>query len=314
MSNLIITLTTLLTAGLVLVNQRVLLQRTRDVNRQQVSQCDVLQSRADDLAQRRVRLQRRLSDAQDLLAAGGKESATVPLPPSEAVVPPDPARQGGWPASVPYFYLPKKDLGSVGYQLFENNRLTEDAATLFGMTATEREAVDAAYDDLWRKFRELEIERMKPMTLPTDWDSSTERSPWGGLINPYLWKQAKANGCIAYYIPSLETEATALSNEFASTLEQALGSACSEPPTAISQPGLATWDATPDAWRSSRSCNQRAGSISSMRSRMLESTVQQKVSNLRWIRIRRRRITPNCSGWMCPSGGMPPMSARGISG
>ena len=223
MSNLIITLTTLLTAGLVLVNQRVLLQRTRDVNRQQVSQCDVLQSRADDLAQRRVRLQRRLSDAQDLLAAGGKESANVPLPPSEAVVPPDPARQGGWPASVPYFYLPKKDLGSVGYQLFENNRLTEDAATLFGMTATEREAVDAAYDDLWRKFRELEIERMKPMTLPTDWDSSTERSPWGGLINPYLWKQAKANGCIAYYIPSLETEATALSNEFASMLEQTLG-------------------------------------------------------------------------------------------
>lgn len=223
MSNLIITLTTLLTAGLVLVNQRVLLHRRLDVNRQLVSQISVLQSRADDLAQRRVRLQRQLSDAQDLLVAAGKESATVPPQPSEAIVPPDPALQGGWPASVLYFYLPKKDLGSVGYQLFENNRLTDDAATLFGMTATEREAVDTAYDDLWRKFRELEIERMKPMALPTDWDSSTERSPWGGLITPYLWKQAKANGCIAYYIPSLEKEAAALSNEFASTLEQTLG-------------------------------------------------------------------------------------------
>lgn len=223
MSNLIITCITLLTAGVVLVNQRASLGRIRDMNRQLVSQIGVLQSRADDLAQRRVRLQRRLSDVQDLLAATRVRNAAVPPQSSEAVVPPDPARQGGWPASVPYFYLPKRDLGSVGYQLFENNRLTDDAAILFGMTATEREAVDTAYDDLWRKYRELEIERMKPMALPTDWDSSTERSPWGGLITPYLWKQAKANGCIAYYIPSLEKEAGTLSNEFASTLEQTLG-------------------------------------------------------------------------------------------
>ncbi|MEJ2008998.1 MAG: hypothetical protein P8Z30_12730 [Acidobacteriota bacterium] len=223
MSNLIITFVTLLTAGVLLVNQRASLGRVRDANRQLVSQIGVLHSRADDLTKRRVRLQRRLSDAQNLLAAAGMKSVAVPQKPSEAIVPPDPTRHGGWPARVPYFYLPKKDLDSVGYRLFENNRLTDGAATLFGMTTGEREAVDAAYDDLWRKFRELEIEQMKPMALPNDWEALPERSPWRLLITPYLWKQAKANGCIAYYLPSLEKESAALSNEFASTLEQTLG-------------------------------------------------------------------------------------------
>jgi len=84
----------------------------------------------------------------------------------EAIVPPNPARQGGWPAQAPYFYRPKKDLGSVGYRLFKDIRLTDDAAMLFEMTAEEPEAVDAAYDEMGRWFRELEIQRMERFELP----------------------------------------------------------------------------------------------------------------------------------------------------
>jgi len=119
-------------------------------------------------------------------------------------VPPDPARRGGWPANAQYFYLPKKDLASVAYRLFAGNRLTDEASTLFGMTAAERQAVDAAYDDLWRRFRDVEIQGMEPVEKPRKWTHGEQG--------------------ISYRIPSLEKEARALRTSFESTLQQTLGS------------------------------------------------------------------------------------------
>src|SRR5688572_29350796 len=116
------------------------------------SRASVLRERTAGLEQRQADLQRQLDESQDRLGRLHREQAKASAPTQEAIVPPDPARQGGWPANAPYFYLPKKDLVSVGYHLFEGNRLTGDAAILFGMTADEREAADAAYDEMWRKF------------------------------------------------------------------------------------------------------------------------------------------------------------------
>ncbi len=202
MSNLMITIALLLTAGAVFFSQRASITNVRHVNTQLTSQSNTLRARTAQLEQRQEDLQRRLNESQDRLDRLRQEQAKVPAPTPEVIVPPDPARQGGWPANATYFYLPKTDLASVGYRLFEYDRLSDDAAALFGMTAEEREAVDAAYDELWRKFRGYEIERMERVEKPNQWD----------------WKEA-----VSYRIPSLENEARALRASFESSLQQSLG-------------------------------------------------------------------------------------------
>lgn len=220
MNNLLITFATLLAAGVVLVEQHVSLARMRARNEQLATQADVLRARMARLDERSARLQRQLSEEQEVLNAVRQQNPEVNPPSSPALVPPDPACHGGWPTTTPYFYLPKKDLACVGYRLLEGQRLTEVAATLFGMTPAERQAVDAAYADLYRKHRQLEIERMKPVEMPASRKELPQSSPWR-YFSPYLWE--KASGYIAYNIPSLESQAGVLSNEFASAIEQALG-------------------------------------------------------------------------------------------
>jgi hypothetical protein len=205
MSNLIIMIGVLAAAGAIFLNQRVSLANVHSANNQLASQSGVLRTRAGEWEQRQAVLQRQLAESEDRLRHLQEKQTARPSPNSEQIVPPDPARQGGWPANGLYFYLPKKDLGSVGYRLLEGNRLTDDATLLFGMTAAEREAVDAAYDKMWRKFRELEIQRMEPAETPNKWTHMQDS--------------------ISYRIPSLETEARALRAEFEAGLQQTLGAA-----------------------------------------------------------------------------------------
>jgi len=203
MSNLIIITGVLDAAGAIFLNQRGSLANVQSANKQLASQSAVLHTRAGEWEQRQAVLQRQLAKSEDRLRHLQEKQTAPPSPNSEQIVPPDPARQGGWPANGLYFYLPKKDLGSVGYRLFDGNRLTDDATLLFGMTAAEREAVDAAYDQMWRRFRELEIQRMEPAETPKKWTHMQDS--------------------ISYRIPSVETEARALRAEFEAGLQQTLG-------------------------------------------------------------------------------------------
>jgi len=203
MSNLIPLLAVLVTASMIFLNQNATLAKVRSASAQLASQAGVLQARAAELEQRQADLQRQLAENEDRLRLLHQGQTEAPSPNTEPIVPPDPTRQGGWPANAQYFYLPKKDLDSVGYRLLEGNRLTDDATKLLGMTAAEREAVDAAYDQMWRKFRELEIQRMEPVERPTQWTHMQDS--------------------ISYRIPSLEAEARALREDFESSLQQTLG-------------------------------------------------------------------------------------------
>jgi hypothetical protein len=204
MNNLIIFLATLLTAGAVVVSQRSSLAKVRRILELRDSQATVLRARTAELEQRRADLQRLITEAHSQLSAARPEPAEPSVPAVE-IVPPNAANRGGWPTGAGYFYLPKEDLNSVGYRLFESHRLTDDAAQLFGMTPGDRQAVDIAYDDIWRKFRQLEIEHLEWVETPKYPQALQDRAS------------------VSYRIPSLENEAGVLRAEFASSLQQTLG-------------------------------------------------------------------------------------------
>ena len=204
MSNLIIIIGVLAAAGAIFLKQRVSLENIHRANQQLASQSGVLRARAAEWERRQAVLQRQLAASEDRVRQLQEKQKALPSPNTEPIIPPDPIRQGGWPAKALYFYLPKKDLGSVGYRLFEGNRLTDDTTLLFGMTAAERETVDAAYDQMWRRFRQLEIQRMQPVETPKKWTPHMQDS-------------------ISYRIPSLESEARALRVDFEASLQQTLG-------------------------------------------------------------------------------------------
>jgi hypothetical protein len=203
MSNLTIIIGVLAAAGAIFLNQRVSVANVHSANKQLASQSGVLHARAAGWEQRQAVLQRQLAQTEDRLRHLQEKQTALPSPNTEQILAPDTTRKGGWPANGLYFYLPKKDLGSVGYRLLEGNRLTDDATLLFGMTAAEREAVDAAYDQMWRRFRELEIQRMEPAETPKKWTQMQDS--------------------ISYRIPALESEARALRAGFESSLQQTLG-------------------------------------------------------------------------------------------
>ena len=205
MSHYILILTALIAATTVYVHQRAALNKVQRVNVQLAAQTRVLNTRLVDLRERGALSEQRLAQSKERLEALRQNLHTAPAPKPAAIVPPDPDRHGGWPAKTPYFYLPKKTLNAVGYRLFAGHRLTDDAATLFGMTPAEREAVDTAYNNLWQKFREFEIQRMELTEKPPQWQEPVNRDS------------------ISYRIPSLAKESGELLVEFTTSLQSTLG-------------------------------------------------------------------------------------------
>jgi hypothetical protein len=205
MNYLVLILATFITASTVLVNQRAALRKTQGANAQLAAQARALETRLGELRERRDYFDHRLSASKERLGTLRQNLKNTPVPQFAEPLPPDPARHGGWPADAAYFYLPKKNLNTVGYQLFAGHRLTDDAATLFGMTAAEREAVDAAYGNLWRKFRELEIQRMEPAEKPAIWNEPADQES------------------VTRRFPSLAKETGELLAGFTSALQNILG-------------------------------------------------------------------------------------------
>jgi len=210
MTNIITFLAVLATSAAIFLHERASWAGARSANTHLIAEAGSLRERANELDQRRAGLQRDLLAGLDQVEALRPQQSDAqtgaPAPKAGEIVPPDSARQGGWPAKAAYFYLPKKDLGAVGYKVIEANRLTAEAATLFGMTSAERSAVDSAYDEMWRKYRQLEIDHMEPVDLPAQWA-----------------KWPAPDESISYRIPSLAKEAEALRSSFESSLGETLG-------------------------------------------------------------------------------------------
>jgi len=203
MNNLVLILAVLAATGAVVLKQTRSLAAVRIENHQLNRQRELLRTHLADLEKRQSSLEERTKAARQEVSQLSEQAPGGNLPSEDPIVAPDPLRQGGWPQAVSYFYLPKRDLKSVGYSVFEKDRLSDEAAALFGMSAAERESVDAAYNRLWQDFRALEIQSLEPVPQPDQWKNMIEST--------------------SYRIPALDHEANELRNGFETVVNQALG-------------------------------------------------------------------------------------------
>ena len=142
MNNLILALGIFGTAGILCLTQSRAVLHARAVKEAVSSQLNTAGEELNQLKTDTAQVQSRLAARHEELAAARVDLArnaeeARALHPAEG----DPAVEGTWPASRPYFYLAKKHLGQVGYVVLSPDRhLSEEAATLFGMSAAERAA------------------------------------------------------------------------------------------------------------------------------------------------------------------------------
>lgn len=216
MSNFTFTFLALVAGGFMFLRERIVFVEARASTRQLQTQIGSLGEELSRLERSRSELERHLTEARDQARTSGQAEVQA-----RAVVPPNPDRNGGWPTNEPYFYLPKHDLPSVGLVAFMTNtavvtsyianitapipwtnRLSDDAAIVFGMTPTERETVDEAYHELWEKFRHLGLGRVERIDPEPGWQIPVVSE---------------------YHIPRLTNEVRAVLAELKRTLRPVLG-------------------------------------------------------------------------------------------
>jgi hypothetical protein len=160
-------------------------------------------SAEERLAELRVEVRRR--DA--LIAATGQQNDNNSTPPA-----PDPSRHGGWPQSSAFFFLPKEYLTNISYKLFNGGQLTDEGASLFGMTPAERQTTDKLFDDLVDKFHSVELSRMIATDPPEGWVAP----PGAGSANHF-------DSGLIYNIPDLTDDLNAARTDFLNQLQQTVG-------------------------------------------------------------------------------------------
>jgi hypothetical protein len=225
MSNFTYAFLVLAAGGILFLRERIVFVEAHANARQLQARVGSLAEQLSRLEQNRSALERRLAEARDQARTSGQAEVQA-----RVVVPPNPERNGGWPTNEPYFYLPKRDLPSVGLVAFMTNapvvtlqyvspewtatntqinapipwtnRLSDDAAILFGMTRTEREAVDEAYLKSWETFRQLGLGRVERIDPEPGWQMPVVSE---------------------YHIPRLTNEVSAVLAELRRTLRPVLG-------------------------------------------------------------------------------------------
>ncbi len=150
-------------------------------------------------------LRAQLTTRKSVIAQATASEPPAYTPPAK----PDASRQGGWPGNTPYFYLPKEYLTNAHYKLLEGGRLTDEAATLLGMSPAERSTVNQLFNDLFSQFRQLEVNNLIRITPPEWWQGAT----FG----------AKLESAVACQIPALSAGVDAARQSFSQQLQQTLG-------------------------------------------------------------------------------------------
>jgi hypothetical protein len=205
---------------LVWVRQRPQLQRLEVQNRRLAAAAAELKARADRAEAARQSAEQRLADLSHdselhpvpAAAAPGADSSLQPRP----LPPPDQAHQGGWPPDAAFFYFPKQYLTNVSYRLLDGERLTDEAAAIFGMSAAERDAVDQAFGELVDQFHRVEIQHMQLVAPPAGWPNPTD---------PAATRAMSFDSVLTYRIADLSDDLDAARKAFGDQLEQAVGAA-----------------------------------------------------------------------------------------
>jgi hypothetical protein len=211
MKNYLIVLAAAALAGALWFHQHARYQSLQVEKGQLTREVEALRVRGEQASSARQAAEQRLASLQTQVNLGRgaglqRTSSTAPSAPRGAL-PPDPGHQGGWPAGAGYIYLPKGFLTNVSFRLLDNGRLTDEAATLLGMSPTEREAINGAFTGLLGQFRQIEQQKMQKINPPAE---------WGG---PGL----SFDSGLTYQIPSLSTDIQNLRQSFSQQAQQSLG-------------------------------------------------------------------------------------------
>ena len=82
---------------------------------------------------------------------------------------PDPAKEGTWPSTRPYFYLAKKHIPGIEYQAFNSTAgVSREAAALFGISAREHREIEGAMKSMFAHLHETELKRAVLTNTPSD--------------------------------------------------------------------------------------------------------------------------------------------------
>lgn len=169
---------------------------------------ETLKKRSEESARAHALAEEQIAPLQLALAAQQASHNQEPreAAPPTAPVPPDPTRQGGWPQNADYFYLPKAFLSKASFQVLDKQLVSEEAASLFNLSESEREDMNRAIGDLFTQLRSAESERMQLVDMPTEWTNS----------------RTFASG-VAYYIPSFSNDVAAWRQGLQQHLQSTLG-------------------------------------------------------------------------------------------
>ena len=200
--------------------QRPQMQRIEVQNRRLAAAAEELRARAERAETARQSAEQRLADlrreweSQPVPAAAAPGADSSPQP--RQSLQPDPAHQGGWPPDEAFFYLLKQYLTNANYRLLDGERLTDEAAAIFGMSAAERDAVDQAFGELADQFHRVEIQHMQLAPPPVNWANPTD---------PAASRAMSFDSVLTYRITDLSDDLDAARKAFGDQLEQALGTA-----------------------------------------------------------------------------------------
>jgi hypothetical protein len=206
MNNLILALFVLASASVVWISQRNSMQTVRKANHK-------LNIDLANAGVRRLETATALTNAQETLSARRNELAAmrheVAKPreaiPSSLVPRLDPAREGLWPVDKPYCYLSKKHLETIGFVPFaQEERLSSEAAILFGMSPAEKSAADSVFQSFLERTRQLHLAHAEPVEPAPGANSGNHRE-------------------ISYRIPALANEFREVRTLLADELRQAIG-------------------------------------------------------------------------------------------
>jgi len=101
----------------------------------------------------------RLAELSLDLAAASAELKAASEVALRARTEPDPATEGAWPASKPYFYLPERLLSEIGFSaITADGEPTQEAIALLGLTPSDRDELRKAWTDFRFDLQELQLQ------------------------------------------------------------------------------------------------------------------------------------------------------------
>lgn len=149
-------------------------------------------------------LDHRLAQLRELARDAQQELGQASAEARELTSPVDFSAEGAWPAARDYFYLPKQFLGTLGYNVFQNDgSLSDEAAQLFGLTPAEKVALADSWRQLRLQLQQLELDHAEQLDASQP-DSGDHRE-------------------VAFHLPSLTNEITQVRQQFEQDLEKQLG-------------------------------------------------------------------------------------------